>query len=219
MESKSDPSGPRHVRYHTRCRCHDPAYTPARCSLSWQYRTRYSRTRSRFAASKNTSRCACCLGCHMATRSDYYASGLLRLRQCAEGRGVHARQRPRTVTIAAIPSAAGCSVRALQIAFRRFRGTTPMSALQRIRLEEARTRCCAPSAWGRLPGLPPTTASATRAGLRNSFGAHTERTHRKFWGRDVMASAEIRAERRQPPTETNRFLSRGRRMLAPTAPG
>lgn len=43
------------------------------------------------------------------------------------------------VTIDAIASAAGCSVRALQLAFRRFRGTTPMAAMQRFRLEAART--------------------------------------------------------------------------------
>ncbi len=43
------------------------------------------------------------------------------------------------VTIDAIAHAAGCSVRALQIAFRRFRGMTPMAALQRFRLEAART--------------------------------------------------------------------------------
>jgi AraC-like DNA-binding protein len=43
------------------------------------------------------------------------------------------------LTIEAIANAAGCSIRALQLAFRNFRGTTPMSALQRIRLEAART--------------------------------------------------------------------------------
>jgi AraC-like DNA-binding protein len=42
------------------------------------------------------------------------------------------------LTIEVIASAAGCSVRALQLAFRRFRGATPMAALQRIRLEAAR---------------------------------------------------------------------------------
>lgn len=42
------------------------------------------------------------------------------------------------VTIEAIANAAGCSVRALQIAFRRSRGTTPMAALQRFRVEAAR---------------------------------------------------------------------------------
>ena len=43
------------------------------------------------------------------------------------------------LTIADIAEAAGCSVRALQIAFRRFRGTTPMRVLQQARLEQART--------------------------------------------------------------------------------
>jgi AraC-like DNA-binding protein len=42
------------------------------------------------------------------------------------------------VTIAEIAEAAGCSVRALQLAFHRFRGTTPMRALQQARLELAR---------------------------------------------------------------------------------
>jgi AraC-like DNA-binding protein len=42
------------------------------------------------------------------------------------------------LTIDVIASAAGCSVRALQLAFHRFRGATPMAALQRIRLEAAR---------------------------------------------------------------------------------
>ena len=43
------------------------------------------------------------------------------------------------LTIADIAQAAGCSIRALQMAFDRFRGTTPMAALRRFRLEEART--------------------------------------------------------------------------------
>jgi AraC-like DNA-binding protein len=42
------------------------------------------------------------------------------------------------LTIEAIATAAGCSIRALQLAFRHFRGTTPMAALQHIRLEAAR---------------------------------------------------------------------------------
>jgi len=43
------------------------------------------------------------------------------------------------LSIADIAQAAGCNVRALQMAFDRFRGTTPTAALRRIRLEEART--------------------------------------------------------------------------------
>ena len=43
------------------------------------------------------------------------------------------------LTIVEIARAAQCSVRALQTAFKSFRGTTPMTALRNIRLEEART--------------------------------------------------------------------------------
>jgi AraC-like DNA-binding protein len=43
------------------------------------------------------------------------------------------------LTIAEIAEAAGCSVRALQIAFHDFRGTTPMRVLQQARLDQART--------------------------------------------------------------------------------
>ena len=42
------------------------------------------------------------------------------------------------LTIVEIAQAAGCSVRALQVAFQQFRDTTPMAALRRIRLEAAR---------------------------------------------------------------------------------
>ena len=43
------------------------------------------------------------------------------------------------LTIVEIAEAAGCGVRALQLAFRRFRGTTPMRVLRQARLEQART--------------------------------------------------------------------------------
>jgi AraC-like DNA-binding protein len=42
------------------------------------------------------------------------------------------------LTIDEIAASAGCSVRALQVAFRRFRGTTPRAAMERFRLEAAR---------------------------------------------------------------------------------
>ena len=48
------------------------------------------------------------------------------------------------LTIAEIAEAAGCSVRALQIAFHRFRGTTPMRVLQQARLEQARAEILRP---------------------------------------------------------------------------
>lgn len=41
------------------------------------------------------------------------------------------------ITVEDIANAAGCSVRALQLGFQRFRGTTPMAALRRTRLELA----------------------------------------------------------------------------------
>jgi AraC-like DNA-binding protein len=43
------------------------------------------------------------------------------------------------LTITEIADAAGCSVRALQMAFQRFRGTTPMRVLLQVRLEQARS--------------------------------------------------------------------------------
>jgi transcriptional regulator GlxA family with amidase domain len=60
---------------------------------------------------------------------------------CAEVRRVEKLFRQRTgtsVTLAEAAAAAGCSVRSLQLAFRRHRGTTPMAAWRRIRLEAAR---------------------------------------------------------------------------------
>jgi transcriptional regulator GlxA family with amidase domain len=57
------------------------------------------------------------------------------VKRAEEFMGANARE---PLTIEAVADAAGCSIRALQLAFRRFRGTTPMSALQRVRLEAAR---------------------------------------------------------------------------------
>jgi transcriptional regulator GlxA family with amidase domain len=48
------------------------------------------------------------------------------------------RKAQEPVTLAEAAACAGCSVRALQLAFRRCRGMTPMAALRRIRLEAAR---------------------------------------------------------------------------------
>jgi transcriptional regulator GlxA family with amidase domain len=48
------------------------------------------------------------------------------------------------VTIEMVAQAAGCSVRALQLAFRQFRNITPMEALRRIRLEQAREEIARP---------------------------------------------------------------------------
>ena len=48
------------------------------------------------------------------------------------------RKAKEPLTLAEAAACAGCSVRALQLAFRRCRGMTPMAALRRIRLEAAR---------------------------------------------------------------------------------
>jgi transcriptional regulator GlxA family with amidase domain len=48
------------------------------------------------------------------------------------------RKAKEPITLAEAAVCAGCSVRALQLAFRRCRGVTPMAALRRIRLEAAR---------------------------------------------------------------------------------
>jgi transcriptional regulator GlxA family with amidase domain len=48
------------------------------------------------------------------------------------------RKTKEAVTLAEAAACAGCSVRALQLAFRRCRRMTPMAALRRIRLEAAR---------------------------------------------------------------------------------
>jgi transcriptional regulator GlxA family with amidase domain len=48
------------------------------------------------------------------------------------------------LTIAQIAEAAGCGVRALQTAFYRFRGTTPMRVSQQARLEQARAEILRP---------------------------------------------------------------------------
>jgi len=48
------------------------------------------------------------------------------------------RKAKESVKLAEAAACAGCSVRTLQLAFRRCRGMTPMAALRRIRLEAAR---------------------------------------------------------------------------------
>jgi AraC-like DNA-binding protein len=66
------------------------------------------------------------------------------------------------VTIEMIAQAAGCSVRALQLAFRQFRNTTPTEALRRIRLEQARKETL------RSNGLQSVIEIATKFGFANS---------------------------------------------------
>jgi transcriptional regulator GlxA family with amidase domain len=68
------------------------------------------------------------------------------------------------ISIAEIAEAAGCGVRALQIAFHRFRGTTPMRVLQQARLERARTEMLRPGQ----------TLSLARIAAEHGFSSPTQ---------------------------------------------
>ena len=60
------------------------------------------------------------------------------------------------ISIADIAAAAGCGTRTLQLAFRQFRGTTPLAALQEVRLEAVRAAL--------------TTTDAPAAAVAREFG-------------------------------------------------
>jgi len=68
------------------------------------------------------------------------------------------------LTIAEIAEAAGCGVRALQIAFNRFRSTTPMRVLQQARLEQARREMLRPGQ----------TQSLARIAAEHGFSSPTQ---------------------------------------------
>ena len=94
------------------------------------------------------------------------------------------------LTIADIAEAAGCSVRALQIAFRRFRGTTPMRVLQQARLEQARTEISCADQRQSLARSLLSMALAARPGSPSRSGANTAPTHRKCCGTDATPSPD-----------------------------
>jgi transcriptional regulator GlxA family with amidase domain len=87
--------------------------------------------------------------------------------------------------VAEIAEAAGCGVRALQIAFHRFRGTTPMRVLQQIRLEQARTEMLRPGQ----------TQSLARIAAEHGFSSPTQfaRFFRRKYG---VYPSELLRERR-----------------------
>jgi transcriptional regulator GlxA family with amidase domain len=91
------------------------------------------------------------------------------------------------VTITEIADAAGCGVRALQIAFQRFRGTTPMRALQQARLDQAREEILRP---GR-------TESLARIAAANGFSNPT-RFARLFRHRYGVYPSDMPRARRDP---------------------
>ncbi len=78
------------------------------------------------------------------------------LRRAEAFMAAHADQ---AVALADVAAAAGCSTRALQLAFRRFRGTTPLAALREARLQGVRAALVA--------GVPG-PATARRFGFSNA---------------------------------------------------
>jgi AraC-like DNA-binding protein len=89
------------------------------------------------------------------------------------------------LSIAEIAEAAGCGVRALQIAFQRFRGTTPMRVLQQARLERARTEMLRPGQ----------TQSLARIAAAHGFSSPT-RFAQVFRHRYGVYPSELLRERR-----------------------
>ena len=91
-----------------------------------------------------------------------------------------------TIALHEVAAAAGCSVRCLQLTFRKFRDTTPLLAIRRFRLEAAREALCSSDAEATL------TAVAHRFGFSNA-GRFT-RFYRSAFGvppSEVMASRRV----------------------------
>lgn len=87
--------------------------------------------------------------------------------------------------IAEIAEAAGCGVRALQIAFHRFRSTTPMRVLQQVRLEQARAEMLRPGK----------TQSLARISVEHGFSSPT-RFAQLFRRKYGVYPSELLRERR-----------------------
>ena len=96
------------------------------------------------------------------------------------------RKAQESVTLAEAAACAGCSVRALQLAFHRCRGMTPMAALRRIRLEAAR----ATLADG------PTSIRAIAAAYRFTNPGRFARLFKEVFG---QSPSELRRAQDRPP--------------------
>jgi AraC-like DNA-binding protein len=92
------------------------------------------------------------------------------------------------LTIAEIAEAAGCGIRALQIAFHHFRGTTPMRVLQQARLEQARTEMLRPGQ----------TQSLARIAAEHGFSSPT-RFAQSFRRKYGIYPSEMLRDRRDTP--------------------
>ena len=91
------------------------------------------------------------------------------------------------LTIADIAQAAGCSARALQMAFERFRSTTPMAALRRIRLEEARAEILREGHPESLVRIAAGHGFSNPGRFANSFGAPTASIRRRHCVQNAKA--------------------------------
>lgn len=88
------------------------------------------------------------------------------------------------LTFEAIATAAGCSIRALQLAFRRFRGMTPMAALQQSRLAAARAEILRSGGGRSLARIAAehgfSNPSRFAQLFRRTYGAYPSRTRREL---------------------------------------
>ncbi len=97
------------------------------------------------------------------------------------------------VTLEQIANVAGCSIRALQLAFRRFRNTTPMEALRRARLEQAHNEIL------KSDGLPSVISVAAKYGFANP-GRFANQYKRAF---GEYPSEALRARGQRTSNKTN----------------
>ena len=89
------------------------------------------------------------------------------------------------LTIAEITEAAGCSVRALQIAFRRFRGTAAMQVLQQARLEQALSEMLRGGQTDSLARIAAEHGFSSPTRFASSSGANTASIRRRCCGRSA----------------------------------
>jgi transcriptional regulator GlxA family with amidase domain len=97
--------------------------------------------------------------------------------------------------VESVARAAGCSVRALQLGFRRFRNTTPMAALRQARLERARNEIA------RSDGSLSVTDVAARHGFGNA-GRFSD-TYRHAFGEYPSETLRVRSLAGAEPLTNN----------------
>src|SRR5215471_1798501 len=99
------------------------------------------------------------------------------------------------LTITEIAEAAGCSVRALQIAFQRFRGTAPMRVLHQARLEQARAEMLRAGRTDSLARIAAEYGFSSPTRFAQSFRQRYGNIRRKCCVRGASPSPDSRARR------------------------